>query len=68
MPLADDAAALLAEINLVLAAGALPADTTLKDLAAAVQTMPKGDDTTRRNRINAALLLVLAAPEFIVQK
>ena len=68
MPLADDAAALLAEINLVLAAGALPADTTLKDLTAAVQTMPKGDDTARRNRINAALLLVLAAPEFIVQK
>ena len=68
LPLADDAAALLAEINLVLAAGALPADTTLNDLAAAVQTMAKGDDTARRNRINAALLLVLAAPEFIVQK
>ncbi len=68
MPLADDAAALLAEINLVLAAGALPADTTLKDLATAVQTMAKGDDTARRNRINAAMLLVLAAPEFIVQK
>ena len=68
LPLADDAAALLAEINLVLAAGALPADTTLKDLTTAVQTMAKGDDTARRNRINAALLLVLAAPEFIVQK
>ena len=68
LPLADDAAALLAEINLVLAAGALPADTTLQDLTTAVQTMAKGDDTARRNRINAALLLVLAAPEFIVQK
>ena len=68
MPLADDAAALLAEINLVLAAGALPAETTLKDLIAAVQTMAKGDDTARRNRIHAAVLLVLAAPEFIVQK
>ena len=68
MPLADDAVALLAEINLVLAAGTLPADTTLKDLAVAVQTMAKGDDTARRNRINAAVLLVLAAPEFIVQK
>ena len=68
MPLADDAAALLAEINLVLAAGALPTETTLKDLIAAVQTMAKGDDTARRNRIYAAVLLVLAAPEFIVQK
>ena len=37
-------------------------------LATAVQTMPAGTDTARRNRVNAALLLVLAAPEFIVQK
>jgi hypothetical protein len=30
--------------------------------------MPGGTDANRRGRINAALLLVLAAPEFIVQK
>jgi hypothetical protein len=30
--------------------------------------MPAGTDAARRNRINAALVLVLAAPEFIVQK
>ena len=67
LAMADDANALLAEINLVLAAGRL-ADATLAPLAAAVQTMPSGTDPTRRNRIYAALVLVLAAPEFLVQK
>ena len=36
--------------------------------ATAVGTMPGGNDTARRARINAALVLVLAAPEYIVQK
>ena len=66
-PLADDAAALLAELNLVLAANQL-SGATVAALVAAVQTMPSGTDATRRNRINAALVLVLAAPEYIVQK
>jgi len=66
-PLADDAAALLTEINLVLAANQLSV-ATIAALVAAVQTMPSGTDATRRNRINAALVLVLAAPEYIVQK
>ena len=66
-PLADDAGALLTELNLVLAANQISA-TTLAALVTAVQTMPSGTDATRRNRINAALVLVLAAPEYIVQK
>ena len=66
-PLADDAAALLAELNLVLAANQL-STATITALVTAVQTMPSGTDATRRNRINAALVLVLAAPEYIVQK
>ena len=65
--IADDARALIDEINLVLAANQLGAATTIA-LVAALQTMPGGTDATRRNRINAALVLVLAAPEFIVQK
>ena len=65
--LADDAKALVDEINLVLAANQLSA-TTCTTLAAALQTMAAGTDTARRARINAALVLVLAAPEFIVQK
>ena len=67
LALADNASALLTEINLVLAANQLSVATTTA-LASAVQSMPAGTDTSRRNRINAALVLVLAAPEFIVQK
>ena len=65
--IADDAKALIDEINLVLAANQLK-PTTAATLTAAVQTMPSGTDALRRNRINASLVLVLAAPEFIVQK
>ena len=67
LALADDATALLTEINLVLAAKQLSA-ATLSSLAVAVATLASGTDALRRNRINAALVLVLAAPEFIVQK
>ncbi len=67
LAIADDATALLGELNLVLAANQLSA-TTVTALATAVATMASGDDTARRARINAALVLVLAAPEYIVQK
>ena len=67
LTMADDARTLIDEINLVLAANQLSAATTAA-LVTAVQTMPAGTAPTRRNRINAALVLVLAAPEFIVQK
>ncbi|MDE2427517.1 MAG: DUF1800 domain-containing protein [Burkholderiales bacterium] len=65
--LADDATALLNEINTVLAAGQL-SEATLFNLRNAVGTMPSGTDARRNNRIYAALTLVLAAPEFIVLK
>jgi uncharacterized protein (DUF1800 family) len=67
LALADDANALLAELNLVLAANQLGA-ATVSALATAVATMGSGTDSTRRARVNAALVLVLAAPEYIVQK
>ncbi len=67
LAVADDSNALLTEINLVLAANRLSA-TTMGVLVTAVQSMPSGTDSTRRNRIYAALVLVLAAPEFLVQK
>jgi uncharacterized protein (DUF1800 family) len=67
LSLADDATALINEIDLVLAANQLSA-ATITSLATAVATMPSGTDALRRSRINAALVLVLAAPEFIVQK
>ena len=64
---ADNGAALLAEINTVLAAGRI-SDATLAPLAAAVQSMASGTATTRANRVYAALVLALAAPEFLAQK
>ena len=66
-PLADDANALLTEINIVLAAGQLDAATfsLIKD---ALDTMAKGTETARNNRIYAALTMTMASPAFIVQK
>jgi uncharacterized protein (DUF1800 family) len=67
LPLADNATSLLDEINLVLAAGQL-SSATLVNLRSAVDSMPSGTDTRRKQRIYAALTLVMAAPEFIVLK
>ncbi|PWF48393.1 DUF1800 domain-containing protein [Massilia glaciei] len=67
LALADNAQSLLDEINLVLAAGALSA-STVGQMVAALDTMLCGTDAFRLNRIHAALVMVLAAPEFIVQK
>ncbi|MBI3283764.1 MAG: DUF1800 domain-containing protein [Burkholderiales bacterium] len=67
LPLADNAPALLDEINLVLAAGQL-SSATLNNLSNAVAGIAGGSDANRYRRIYAALTLVLAAPEFIVLK
>ena len=67
LPLADDASALLDALNLLLAAGQLGA-ATLALLKTAVGGMPAGTAAARNNRLYAALVLVLAAPEFLVQQ
>ena len=67
LPLADDAQALIDEINLVLAAGQLGSDS-IALLRNAIAAMPAGTDAARNNRIYAALTLTLAAPAFVVQK
>jgi len=67
LPLAADAAALLAEINLVLAGGQL-SPQTLSLIQSAITTLPSSNQPNALRRIQAALTLVLAAPEFIVQK
>ena len=67
LPLADNAQALLDELNLVLAAGQL-SGATINLMRGALDGMSRGSDANRRNRIYAALVMVLAAPEFIVQK
>ena len=67
LPLAADVTALLAEINRVLAGGQLSTQT-LNLIQGAVATLPANNQANALKRIQAALTLVLAAPEFIVQK
>lgn len=67
MPLAGKSAALLAEINQVLAAGALSAPT-LAQIQAAVDSVAPDTPTAQQNRIFIALTLVMASPEYIAQK
>ena len=67
LPLADNGESLVAEINTVLAAGQLGAATRTL-IVNAINAMPKGTDALRLNRIRVTLVLVLAAPEFIVLK
>jgi uncharacterized protein (DUF1800 family) len=67
LPLAATAQALLDELNLVMAAGQL-SPATLALIKGALDSMAFGTDAQKLNRIYAALVLVLAAPEFIIQK
>ena len=67
LPMADNVPALVDEINLVLAAGQLGLDSVTL-IRNAVAAMPTGTDAARANRVYAALTLVIASPEFIVQK
>jgi len=67
LPMADNVPALVDEINLVLAAGQLGPDSVTL-IRNAVAAMPTGTDAARANRVYAALTLVIASPEFIVQK
>lgn len=67
MPMADASQTLVDELNLVLAAGQL-STATVALIKGALDTMPAGTDAARLNRIYAALVLVYASPEFIVQK
>ena len=64
---ADDPIALVAEINLVLAAGQIGA-ANAATIAGAVATLPTSTDAQRLKRIYAALTLAIAAPDFVVLK
>ena len=65
--LAPDGAALVAELQVVLAGGQLSA-ATVATVVAAVNAMPTKVGADLQNRVYAALTLVLAAPDYIVQK
>ncbi len=67
MPLVSDSAALLAELNVLLAAGQL-STATLSSLKTALDSINTGTPAGQNNRLYAALTLVMAAPEYIAQK
>ena len=67
LALAADAAALVDEANLVLAAGQLSAASATL-IRNAIAAMPAGTDAQRLQRVQAAVLLTLGAPEFLVLK
>jgi uncharacterized protein (DUF1800 family) len=66
LALANNASALLQRVALLLAPGSLSASTQAL-ITQAVGAMPAATDTNRLNRVHAAVLLVLAAPEYLVQ-
>ena len=67
LPLVADSAALLSEVNVLLAAGQLSA-ATLANLRTALDSINVSSAAGQANRIHAAITLVLAAPEYITQK
>jgi len=67
MPLAGNPQALLNEVNVVLAAGQVGA-TNLATMASAIGTMPTKTTAALAARVDAALLMVLTSPQYIVQK
>ncbi|WP_298194334.1 DUF1800 family protein [Novosphingobium sp.] len=66
-PLAKDSQALLNELNLVLAANQISAPTIAK-MKAALDTISVSTTTGLKNRIYAAILLVMASSEYLVQR
>jgi hypothetical protein len=70
LPLAADSAALVARLNLVLAAGQLSAATVAMIVAAlnTIYVTASSSNDNKRYRIAAGVLMVMACPEYLVQK
>ncbi|WP_238139458.1 DUF1800 domain-containing protein [Roseateles aquatilis] len=67
LAVAGDAAALVQRQALLLAGGGL-SDTTLATITTAVATINASTDAGKLNRVKASWLLLLAAPDYQVQK
>jgi uncharacterized protein (DUF1800 family) len=67
LQLATDPVVLVAEVDLLLAAAQLSA-ATRKTISDAINTMASTTDANRLARVHAAVLMVMAAPEYLVQK
>jgi hypothetical protein len=57
----------VAELNLLLAAGRLNSVNKTR-IAQAVSSLPQATALDLRKRVQSAVLMVMAAPEYIVQK
>lgn len=70
LALANDAAALVQRLNLLLCAGQLSSATQGLMVAAlnATEVNSTSSDVLKRNRVYAAVLMVMASPEYLVQK
>ena len=64
---ASDSAALVDEINVVLAAGQL-SSATITAIRAAVDSVVTTATNAATNRVGIALLLTLASPDFLTQR
>jgi hypothetical protein len=64
---ADDAAALVAALNLRMAANQL-SSATVTLIQTAVAGLPATTDTQKLTRVQAAIYLTLASPEYLIQK
>ncbi|MEY2839555.1 MAG: hypothetical protein RJB60_1854 [Pseudomonadota bacterium] len=64
---ASNPAALVDELNTMLAAGRINA-TAIASIVQAVGTMAGGNEVERRLRVQTAALLIMISPEYIVQK
>jgi hypothetical protein len=62
-----NSAALLAELNVLIAAGQI-STTTLSLMQSALDTIDTSTPTGANNRLYAALTLVMCTPEYLVQK
>ncbi|MEP6884177.1 MAG: DUF1800 family protein [Gammaproteobacteria bacterium] len=62
-----NSAALLAELNVLIAAGQITS-ATLSLMQGALDTIDTSTSTGANNRLHAALTLIMCAPEYLVQK
>jgi uncharacterized protein (DUF1800 family) len=67
LALATDPPALVADLALRLGGGGISADTQAT-VATAIATINAGTDAGKLNRVQAAILMLMACPEYLVQK
>jgi len=67
LALASTPAALVASLSLLLAAGAV-SDANQALIVQAIASMPDGTDAARSNRVYAAVVLVMASADYLIQR